>query len=482
MSFASYDFIFLFLPIALIGFWIVQRTSDRLALWWLSAASIVFYVQWNPRDVIVAGTSLLLNFLAARAILRDDRNGKVILLVAIAGNLLALGFFKYLLFAVDLVQSAIGVQLPGPPHVALPLGISFFTFTQIAYLVDCYAKKIAGRDHVFREYLLFVSFFPHSIAGPILHHRNLIPQFHGEFRRNLEPKLTAALILFTIGLFKKTVLADSLATVADPAFTAADGGTALSALAAWLGLLSYSFQLYFDFSGYSDMAVGAALGVGMHIPFNFNSPYRADSIIEFWRRWHMSLSAFLKDYLYIPLGGNRHGPLRRYANVFVTMLLGGIWHGAGLNFVIWGALHGAFIVINHVWRDRVAPRLPEIGFPRVRRAAGAIATLLCVAFAWAFFRATTVHGATNLLTSAVAMRGSDLVVQQPSLSFSLAMLAAAGLVTFAFPNSLQIHQWVIDRRIAGWRVASAVGLACGVLAAVAIVLVSRDSPFLYFQF
>jgi alginate O-acetyltransferase complex protein AlgI len=354
--------------------------------------------------VLVAGTSLLLNFLAARAILRDARHGKSILLVAIAANLLALGFFKYLTFAVDLLQSAICLELPAPPRVALPLGISFFTFTQIAYLVDCYARKIAATDHVFREYLLFVSFFPHAIAGPILHHRNLIPQFRGDFRRNLEPKLTAGLILFTIGLFKKTALADSLATVADPAFAAADAGTALSALAAWLGLLSYSFQLYFDFSGYSDMAVGAALGVGMHIPFNFNSPYRAESIVEFWRRWHMSLSAFLKDYLYIPLGGNRHGPLHRYGNVFVTMLLGGIWHGAGLNFVIWGALHGAFIVINHVWRDRVTPRLPDIGSPRICQAAGAIATLLCVAFAWAFFRVTTVQGAVSMVTAAMTMR------------------------------------------------------------------------------
>ncbi len=481
MSFATYGYIFLFLPLTVCLFWLAQRKSLTVALWLLSFASLVFYAQWNPRDLVIIGVSISFNYHAAKYILRHTSREKLFLAFSIAGNLCVLGYFKYLGFFAQLlgIGSAIdGFQLS---EIVLPLGISFFTFTQIAYLVDCSQSKISAQEHRPRDYILFVLFFPHLIAGPILHHASVIPQFHGAFKVNRAGKIQAGVIMFAIGLFKKVMIADYFGTIATPVFNAAAAGHALSAGNAWIGAFSYTLQIYFDFSGYSDMAVGSALLVGMHIPFNFFSPYKSTNVIEFWRRWHISLSAYLRDYLYIPLGGNRHGPVRRYVNIFITMLLGGIWHGAGMNFVIWGALHGFYITINHAWRDFVKPKSKIHFGPNVASIAGYLLTMFAVVIAWVFFRASSFSAATTMLNSMLGLLHSEWSATNDVVASSTIYALAMGfLFTLVFPNSRQIHDWMlITRDRLAW---SQLGLASGVAVALSLVFITADSPFLYFQF
>jgi D-alanyl-lipoteichoic acid acyltransferase DltB (MBOAT superfamily) len=257
------------------------------------------------------------------------------------------------------------------------------------------------------RYLLFVTFFPHLLAGPILHHREMMPQFARGIRwASYGRQVTFGVLLFAIGLFKKVFIADQIAPYANAAFAAVDAGQTLSLAAAWWGALAYTFQLYFDFSGYSDMAIGAALLFGIRLPINFNAPYAATSIIDFWRRWHMTLSRFLRDYLYIALGGNRLGKARRHLNLLLTMTLGGIWHGAGYGFLVWGLLHGGYLVINHGWRAvRGRVSLPVSG---VERGLGWALTFLAVVVGWVFFRATTLSGALSMLSSMAGLQGGGL--------------------------------------------------------------------------
>jgi D-alanyl-lipoteichoic acid acyltransferase DltB (MBOAT superfamily) len=471
MPFSSYIYIVAFLPIACLVFWALQRRHLSAALWSLIAAAAVFYVYWHPPDIVVALGSFVSNFLLAQWIMAT-RRPNLALGLAIAGNLLLLGYFKYTGFVVGVFSPAIAAQL----HIFLPLGISFFTFTQIAYLCDCHAGKVTRAQHTWRDYLTFVSFFPHLIAGPILHHATIMPQLQGGFRRDWQRKLGAGLVLFAIGLFKKVVIADHLSDIANPVFAMADAGHAVGFGSAWMGALAYTLQIYFDFSGYSDMAVASALFVGFNIPFNFNSPYQAGSIIEFWKRWHITLSSFLRDYLYVPLGGNRRGTARRYLNVFVTMLLGGVWHGAGWTFIIWGALHASFIVINHLWRDFGSPRLPGLRRNTAWRAAGYATTMLCVLVAWVFFRAQTASGAVSLIGQ---MASPDAAGVAGFSERAAMMLLLGGLLAGFAPNSWRIHDRLMatERLHWGW-----IGTAAGVAFAIAFVSVSIDSPFLYFQF
>jgi alginate O-acetyltransferase complex protein AlgI len=473
MSFASYIYISAFLPAVCLGFWLIQvRRPDR-ALWYLTIASGIFYVYWNPRDLIIAGISVIANFFAAKLLLSRKRS-YWLFISAIVGNLLALGYYKYFAFLLGLIKPDLGMI-----HIVLPLGISFFTFTQIAYLADCWGAKIKKEQHIVRDYLLFVSFFPHLIAGPILHHSDVFGQIHGGFRADREVKIATGLLVFSIGLFKKVVIADNLSLIVKPIFSLADGGMSVASDQAWIGAVAYALQLYFDFSGYSDMAVASALFIGFRIPFNFFSPYQATSVIEFWRRWHITLSRFLRDYLYIPLGGNKKGEGRRYLNVFVTMLLGGIWHGAGINFVIWGALHGFFIVVNHFWRDCVVTAVPTIGRSKILSLPSYVLTMLCVLLGWVFFRSETVAGALEI---------AEHMFWPPSISFphglsvsaqQTTLIVVAGLVATTLPNSRQIHDWSISVNVhRRWLV----GAVAGVLFAIAFVSISSDSPFLYFQF
>jgi D-alanyl-lipoteichoic acid acyltransferase DltB (MBOAT superfamily) len=324
---------------------------------------------------------------------------------AIGLNLVLLGYFKYANFFADNLNSFAGTALP-IAQVVLPLGISFFTFTQIAFLVDTYQGKVKEFNIV--HYTLFVTYFPHLIAGPVLHHKEMMPQFAKRDVCHINwDNVAVGLSIFVLGLAKKVLIADSLAEFATPIFSAVAAGGQPMLFEAWIGALAYTLQLYFDFSAYSDMAIGISLMFNVRLPMNFNSPYKATSIIDFWRRWHMTLSRFLRDYLYIPLGGSRHGKFRRYLNLFITMLLGGLWHGAGWTFVIWGALHGIYLMVNHAWRGikekmgwRDGGRLSKLG-------AGAL-TFLAVVVGWVFFRADSFTSAMTMLHGMAGMNGVSL--------------------------------------------------------------------------
>lgn len=394
MLFNSFEFIFVFLPLAYLGYFVLGRYwGGEAAIRWAVLASLFFYGWWEPAYLLLLGASILFNYFIGERLgasgARDPRS-KPWLILGLIGNLASIGFFKYAGFFVGNLNAVTDSAFP-LPEIMLPLAISFFTFQQIAYLVDAWQGE--AREYDFWRYCLFVTFFPQLIAGPIVHHREMMPQFESPtaLRPNLQ-NMAVGGTLFFIGLFKKVVLADNLALVATPVFAAADAGQALGFFEAWRGIVAYTLQLYFDFSGYSDMAIGIARMFGVRLPLNFNSPYRAVNIIDFWRRWHMTLSRFLRDYLYFPLGGNRKGPMRRYLNLMATMLLGGLWHGASWNFVIWGGLHGLYLVVNHLWRGVWTPlnRWWSVTIAR-------LVTLLAVMLGWVFFRAETLDGAFNLL-------------------------------------------------------------------------------------
>jgi alginate O-acetyltransferase complex protein AlgI len=352
--FNSQEFLFLFLPVVLFATGLAQTWDGRTAgIAFMTLASLFFYGWWEIHALAIIGTSIAFNYSLALAIAesRGD-NRRRFLFLGVAGNLAALALFKYANFFIANLASLLGWRL-GSLDVALPLAISFYTFQQIAFLVDTYHGKMSRIP--FRDYMISVIFFPHLIAGPLLHYKDIIAQFETRFNVTFT-SVAAGIPVFAMGLAKKVAIADSIAQFVSPIFVKAQTAP-LEFFEAWAAALGYTAQLYFDFSGYSDMAIGLGLMFGIVLPLNFFSPYKSTSIIEFWRRWHMTLSSFLRDYLYFPLGGGRVGPIRRYANLMIVMLLGGLWHGAAWTFVFWGALHGAFLVVNHVWRNLVSRRL-----------------------------------------------------------------------------------------------------------------------------
>lgn len=407
MLFNSPEFIYVFLPITLIGYFWLAKVSHRIAASWLTAASLFFYGWWNPAYVGLLLASIFFNYamgivLAREAAKSPEQRRRSPLILAIGANLVLLAYFKYANFFLGSVNTVLETNL-SIGQVVLPLGISFFTFTQIAFLVD--AWRGIAREFNFIHYGLFVTYFPHLIAGPVLHHKEMMPQFgrSATYRMNWE-SLSVGFTIFAIGLFKKVWLADGVATSATPVFAAVAAGGQISFLEAWGGALAYTLQLYFDFSGYSDMAIGLSRMFGVILPLNFNSPYQALNIVEFWRRWHMTLSRFLRDYLYIPLGGSRMGKPRRYVNLLVTMLLGGLWHGAGWTFVIWGGLHGVYLVINHAW-EGVRKRL-KLRSNRVwTRPLAWITTYVAVVVGWVFFRAQSLDAALGMLAAMSGVNG-----------------------------------------------------------------------------
>jgi alginate O-acetyltransferase complex protein AlgI len=409
MLFNSYEFLLLFLPITLAGFFAIGARSQRLAAAWLALASLAFYAWWNPTYVLLLVGSICWNFYVGRAIAMAAMSGaqaraRTLLTLGVSADLLLLGYYKYANFFLDIANSLSATHL-NAGTILLPLGISFFTFTQIAFLVDAARGKV--QEYRFVHYGLFVTYFPHLIAGPVLHHKEMMPQFEdaATYRPRFE-NFAVGLAILSAGLFKKTVLADGIAPYANTAFAAAASGSGPGLFDAWGGALAYTLQLYFDFSGYSDMAIGISRMVGIKLPLNFFSPYKAVNISDFWRRWHMTLSRFLRDYLYIALGGNRHGQARRYVNLLATMVLGGLWHGAGWTFVMWGALHGAYLCVNHAWqalRQRLAmPRIPG-GIVAARAL-----TFLCVVVGWVFFRATDFSSAVEVLHGMVGLNGASI--------------------------------------------------------------------------
>jgi D-alanyl-lipoteichoic acid acyltransferase DltB (MBOAT superfamily) len=391
MLFNSYIFLLLFLPVTYAGYRLLIRYGrQESALLWLNVCSFFFYGWWNPAYIPLMFGSIAINFLIGQQLHRQAHksSGRMLLILGVTLNLLCLGYFKYTHFILDNLNDFFGTHYY-QSDIILPLAISFFTFQQIAYLVDTWNGK--GDNYHFRYYCLFVVFFPHLLAGPIVHHREIIPQFlKPEDTQQRTQHLAMALTAISFGLFKKVILADSFAFYANQLFERAQTDVPIGFFDAWIGAVSFTLQIYFDFSAYSDIACGIALLFGVRLPQNFASPYRATSIIEFWQSWHMTLSRFLRNYVYIPLGGNRKGPVNRYLNLVITMLLGGLWHGAGWPFILWGAMQGGLLMINHAWRALTTSTPANATKQHTLRIPTSIAWLLtyiCIVLSWVVFRA-----------------------------------------------------------------------------------------------
>lgn len=478
MLFNSLEFILAFLPITfLVYFWLNQYRLILAGKSWLVLASLVFYAWWNIQYLPLILVSILVNFAVGSAlargatgISRGPLKPQWLLAVGIFFNLGLLGYYKYADFFLGNLGRLVGAP-PEPLGIVLPLAISFFTFTQIAYLVDSYRGK--AKEYDLLNYALFVTFFPHLIAGPVVHHGEIMPQFAAV--ANLARRyrnVLRGLLLFSLGLTKKVLIADTFAGWATAGFDQADH---LSFFEAWVTSLSYTFQIYFDFSGYTDMALGAAMLFNIRMPFNFNSPYRATNIQDFWRRWHITLSRFLRDYLYIPLGGSRRAPGRVAVNLLVTFVLGGLWHGATWMFVLWGGLHGGAMVLHRLWQ-RMGLYMPPI-----------LAWLLTFNFinlTWVFFRAQTLDDALKVLRG---MAGLDAIgglgvqfeswlgLMNNQIEVGLALLVGLTLVLMRRNSNVLMSY-------AGPSFAGAV--VYGLLAAVSLMslMASKYSEFIYFNF
>jgi alginate O-acetyltransferase complex protein AlgI len=396
--FNSYAFIFCFLPIVLAGYALLRQAQNEFwPITWLVASSLVYYAWWRPEFLLLLLFSVAVNYVLGRRIIDgglSQRQARSVLTLGILFNLGLLGYFKYAGFLVANIDALFGAHLM-VPNIVLPIGISFITFQKIAFLVDAYRGLV--RNFTVINYAFFVTFFPQLIAGPITHHSEIMPQVGPSRRRDFAADLAVGISIFVVGLFKKVVIADSLAVYADAGYALVEAGRPLDSASAWIAVLCYSFQIYYDFSGYSDMAVGLARMFGFQLPINFYSPYQSTSIVDFWRRWHITLSRFLRDYLYIPLGGNRRGPARRYLNLGIVMLLGGLWHGANWTFVLWGGVHGLFLMVNHAWR--AAPLSRALVFKtRAAQHLAALITFLAVTLAWVPFRTVSLADAGTMLS------------------------------------------------------------------------------------
>ena len=443
MLFNSYEFIFVFLPLTFfIYFFLLQQRLLFAAKSFLVFSSLFFYSWWNIDYLPIILVSLLFNYTIGNMLNENIKkikiHKKIILTAGITANIALLGYFKYTDFLLENFNLAFNTSVP-LLHLALPLAISFFTFQQIAYLVDSYRGETDEYD--FLNYALFVTFFPQLIAGPIVHHSEMMPQFASRWNLIKNYKhIALGLFLFSIGLFKKVVIADSFSLWVNIGFEA----DMLHFIDAWATSLSYTFQLYFDFSGYTDMAIGAALLFNIKLPINFNSPYKALSIQDFWRRWHITLSRFLKDYIYIPLGGNRHGSSRTYLNLLVTFLIGGIWHGAGWTFVFWGFLHGMALVIHRLWKST------NLHIPKIL---AWFITFNFINIAWIFFRAENwdqaikvLHGMMNIqdgyiyILKLISHLTKDVPIQQHMLFDynTLWWIISILIIVLFFKNSHEI--------------------------------------------
>jgi alginate O-acetyltransferase complex protein AlgI len=485
MLFNSYGFIFLFLPITFAVYFFLNRKKQiRTAKTWLVLASLFFYGYWNPIYIPLILGSILFNYAVSLTLNLRKRQllpSSWLLIIGITGNLALLAYFKYMNFFITNINAVSSLNL-SLLHITLPLGISFFTFTQIAYLVDT-ARGVA-HEYSFLNYALFVSFFPYLLAGPITHHKEMMPQFDTLRNKILNHKhIAQGLTLFCMGLFKKVILADRLAEWANAGFDHASG---LTLIGAWITSLSYTLQLYYDFSGYTDMALGAALLFNIKLPVNFNSPYKSLTIQEFWRRWHITLSRFFRDYIYIPLGGSRVPELQIILNILVTFFLVGLWHGAGWTFVIWGLLHGCALGVVRLWH-KTPFRLP--------RFISWIITFNFVNAAWVFFRAQSLSEAMNVLKGMVGLTGVTL---PEKLTNYLAAFKSYGV---RFGDLLPTVRWdtqtsayfivflimavffrnsneIVERLKPSWR-------AAAVLSAISVSAISnlhRLREFIYFKF
>lgn len=539
MLFNSYEFIFLFIPLVLIGFQIIRRYNRQAALAWLTLASLVFYAWWRPINLFIIVPSIIVNYLLARWMLSfgEDRSKdtlrKGILAAGVAANLMFLGYFKYLTFFQASSNDLFGTDFV-LTYIILPLGISFITFQKIAFLVDVHGGKI--KDFTFREFALFVLFFPQLIAGPIVHFREMMPQYRELTARIDRRMLAVGMTLFCMGLFKKVILADGIALYATPVYQAADIGTSITMIMAWIAALGFTLQIYFDFSGYSDMAAGLALAIGFRLPLNFDSPLKARNIIDFWGRWHVTLTRFLTAYVYNPItlswtrrrlkkGKGGYSPARPSLPAFLqllavptllTMLLSGLWHGAGYTFILWGGLHGLYLCINHGWRLTAPARFssPE-SYQRWMNPMGFVITFLSVTIAMVLFRASTVDSALHILAGMTGVNGLGIPenlaamaglgghawlvsASMPLMQFvtTILWLLLPLAIALMMPNSLQLlapeqpvlnytlredrSMWLATR--VAWQPSLLWLLAIAVCLAAGIMKLGGQSEFLYWQF
>jgi alginate O-acetyltransferase complex protein AlgI len=521
MLFNSYEFIFVFLPLALGGYLLLSRyATTRVVIWWVFAASIAFYAYWSLQYLGLLLLSIVVNFwFSQRLVAGDDARRKHFLVAGIVFNLSLLVWFKYAGFVAANLSAISGTPLH-LRDIILPIGISFYTFTQIAYLVDCHRSHRCETS--FGAYGLFVTIFPHLIAGPIIHHTEMLPQFRRMNRLDrMWSNLAVGIAFFCIGLFKKVMLADSIAVYATPIFAAADAGVPVSTFEAWGGALAYTLQIYFDFSGYCDMAIGLGWMIGVKLPINFNSPYKSASIVDFWRRWHITLSRFLRSYLYIALGGNRRGPARRQVNLLATMLLGGLWHGASWTFVAWGGLHGGYLILAHAFGGPWTRTLDRVLTQAWTRRVNIALTMLAVIVGWVFFRAGTFAGAWTLIGAMFCLDGcsipsaladaaslrrelqalgirvdQDMILSQGLWARGWALVVALFLVTQNLPNSQELLSYrgadtdehgeprpsLPPRQGLRWQPDQRWALALAVAAALCVLSLSTVTEFLYFQF
>jgi len=482
MLFNSHIFLFGYLPIVYAFFYVLCHFHLlKAAQSWLFFSSLFFYGYWDVRFLPLLLTSIVFNYYCGKFILNFENTSKAkyILLFGVLSNLCLLFYFKYYnFFLKNLFENHLTFA-----EIILPLGISFFTFTQIAYLVDISKQKAEKCDLI--SYGLFVTVFPHLIAGPILHHKQMLKQFnHLRMYVFQYSNCAQGIFLFVLGLSKKILIADTLSNFVKPIFDT--NLEVVPFIQAWFGAVSYTLQLYFDFSGYSDMAVGLGLMFNLNLPINFNSPYQANSIIDFWRRWHITLSTFLKDYLYISIGGNRGGKFNHLRNLVLTMMLGGLWHGAGWTFILWGVIHGLYLVINHLWRDL------NIAMPNPLSKG---LTLLAVIVAWVVFRSPDMTTALNILEGMFGFNKIGIPLKYAETFsylkyfgvffadnlkinvriYELVIIFVLFLAVLFIPNS---NHWVIKfkNQPQKW------GIPCAVLFVISLLFMDEMAEFLYYQF
>jgi alginate O-acetyltransferase complex protein AlgI len=533
MLFNSYEFLFAFLPVVVAVFFLLGRASRPWALRWVIVASLFFYAWWRPLNVLIIAPSVAINFVLARLLLRLSKQGnsgkaRAVLLAGIAFNVAFLGYFKYSNFLVGAINDAFGTKM-FLAQIILPLGISFITFQKIAFLIDVHAGRV--ESFTLQDYCLFVLFLPQLIAGPIVHYREMMPQFHGASCRFDRDDVSIGLTLLAFGLFKKVFLADHIAPVVSPLYEQATSGSHVAFLPAWLAAVGFTLQIYFDFSGYTDMALGIARLFGIRLPPNFNSPLRATSIIDFWQRWHMTLTRFLAAYIYNPLvlwlarrRASRGLPVLTgpkmdpgaflgllMAPLMLTMLVSGIWHGAGYTFIVWGLVHGVFLTVNHGWRI-VGPKLwrDQSRYARFMRPTGFILTFVCVAASMIIFRSANLKTAAGLLQGMLGLYGigvSGLRTIGMGLTRIAFWIAAPACIALLCPNTLEIlsrYEPALGWKPSGpgyfpgfgrgpqesvtsetrilWGPSLAWAVAVSAIAAIAILYLGGQSEFLYWQF
>ena len=544
MLFNSYEFIFVFLPATLLGFFLFGVRSRDLALLWLIAASLVFYAWWRPLNVLIIAPSIIINYALARWLLKLAAAGpqrsvaaRLVLFAGILFNVCFLGYFKYVNFLGTVAHDLTGVNFV-LAEVILPLGISFITFQKIAFLIDVYGGRV--ESFTFRGYSLFVLFFPQLIAGPIVHYREMMPQFERASCRFEGEAFAVGTTMFVFGLFKKVVLADGIAAYVTPLYGAAANGGQVSLITGWIAALGFTLQIYFDFSGYTDMALGIARCFGVRLPPNFDSPLKANSIIDFWLRWHMTLTRFLTAYLYNPLvlsltrrrvakGKSALGGRGTSAGAFImllagptlfTMFISGLWHGAGYLFVLWGLLHGVYLSINHAWRIFGVRLFKRSGKREAQRWwPGFVLTFLSVVVAMVLFRSANLAAAKAILkgmlglggiglptslfdsVGSIAARLHGIVYASTEMSTTdfLAAIAWVGALLVSallLPNTLQILDrfapalsaarataeihWL--RRLLSWSPSLSWAIGLSLLAVAAVIRLGGQSEFLYWQF